>query len=41
MGLCLMLRYIQLLLGDHILEARGMPPFFLDIVAALLIILGG
>ena len=40
-GVVLMLRYIQSLLGDRILEARGMPPFFLDIVAALLIILGG
>ena len=36
-----MLRYIQSLLGDRILEARGMPPTFLDIVAAFLIILGG
>ena len=40
-GCVLMLRYIQSLLGDRILEARGMPPTFLDIVAAFLIILGG
>ena len=36
-----MLRYIQVLLNNHILEARGMPLFFLDTVATLLIILGG
>ncbi len=36
-----MLRYIQTLLSDHILEARGMSLSFSDIVATFLIILEG